>query len=188
MATDPFLSAGTAKNAAGAAYTSDSGVVDSYSWSKVASTPAATPTDVVTITGSATRKVVVRKVIVSGIATTAGQMTCSLVRRSTANTGGTSTAPAARSRELSQPAATAVLALYTVNPTAVGAGIGVSMESRVFLNLATAQPDRLVFDFMADGMKPIVLSGVTDILAINFNGGAVPAGGSLDFQIEWTEE
>jgi hypothetical protein len=33
-----------------------------------------------------------------------------------------------------------------------------------------------------------VLRGNTDILAFNFAGAAVPSGGKVDFEIEWTEE
>jgi hypothetical protein len=64
-------------------------VIPSFAVAGVGITPAATPTDLLTITGSATRTVHIRRITVSGLATTAGTMDVSLVRRSTADAGGT---------------------------------------------------------------------------------------------------
>lgn len=46
------------------------------------------PTDIVTITGSSTKKVVVNQINISGIQTTAGVEAISLIKRSTLDTGG----------------------------------------------------------------------------------------------------
>ena len=85
-------------------------------------------------------------------------------------------------------AATAVLALYTVNPTGLGTAVGNVGAKRLFLNVSTAQEDQAVWDFSTRQDKALVLRGTTDILALNFGGAAVPAGGVLDFEIEWEED
>ena len=53
---------------------------------------AATPTDIAILPGSASKTILVTKVIVSGTKTTAGLVDVLLIKRSTANSGGTSAA------------------------------------------------------------------------------------------------
>src|ERR1700688_4907112 len=50
---------------------------------------AATPTDVLVIQGSATRTVRIKSIMLSGYANVAGQLVFTVVRRSSANSGGT---------------------------------------------------------------------------------------------------
>jgi hypothetical protein len=160
-----------------------------YGVSGLLNTPAATTTDFLTITGSATKTVRIKRIALSGAATTAGSLLISLVRRSTANSGGTSTAPTRVQHDTADAAPTATVALYSANPTAVGTAVGNIHGGRLFLNVATtATPDRLVFEFSTRNDEAIVLRGTGQILAVNFNAFAVPAGGAVDFDIEWTEE
>lgn len=159
-----------------------------YKYSSLGNTPAATPTDLFTIAGSATKTIRITKLIIGGVAGTAGQLSPLLVRRSAANTGGTSTAPAIQKRDTTDGAASATIALYTVNPASLGTAVGTMDTCRLLLNLATAAPDVCQFSFGTNNDKEIVLRGATDILAINFAGAAVPATGLVDLDIEWTEE
>lgn len=158
-----------------------------YKYSSLGNTPAATPTDIFTITGSASKTIRITKIVVSGLATTAGQLNPLLVRRSAANTGGTSTAPTPLKRDTNDVAASATLALYTANPT-VGTAVGTLDSCRLFLALATATPDACRFEFGVNNDKMLILRGTSDILAINFAGAAVPAGGIVDIDVEWVEE
>ena len=158
-----------------------------YKYSSLGNTPAATPTDIFTITGSASKTIRITKIVVSGLATTAGQLNPLLVRRSAANTGGTSTAPTPLKRDTNDAAASATLALYTANPT-VGTAVGTLDSCRLFLALATATPYACRFEFGVNNDKMLILRGTSDILAINFAGAAVPAGGIVDIDVEWVEE
>lgn len=158
-----------------------------YKYSSLANTPAATPTDIFTITGSATRTIRITKIVIGGLATTAGQLNPLLIRRSAANSGGTSSAPTPLKRDTNDSAATATLALYTANPT-VGTTVGTLDSCRLFLALATATPNQCKFEFGVNNDKMLLLRGTSDILAINFAGATVPAGGVVDIDVEWVEE
>ena len=160
------------------------GYRDVYAFGAVAVTPAATATDVVRLSGSATKIVRVKKVTVSGLASTAGSMDVSLVKRTAANTGGTATAPTPGKHDSGSAAASAVLSQYSANPTA-GAGIIIRNKQ---LNFGVAGAAGVVeFDFSRNNDKPVVLRGVAQGLAINLNGQAVPTGGAVSYDIEWEE-
>lgn len=81
-------------------------------------TPGATPQDVFTITGSASKTVTVLSAGIATVQTTAGVNHWQLVKRSAANTGGTSVVVAAVPIDDSFAAATATVRQYTANPTA----------------------------------------------------------------------
>jgi hypothetical protein len=150
----------------------------------VQATPAATCTDIVTLVGSATKTVYVKRVIVSGLATTAGSMDVTLVKRTTVNTSGTATQPTIAQFDSTDAAPTAVVNLYSANPT-TGTGVGLKNQSLNFgLTGATGQA---LFEFSTRNDKPLVLRGVAQCLAINLNGQAVPSGGKLSASIEWEE-
>ena len=162
--------------------------VKTYKYSSLGNTPAATPTDIFTIAGSASKTIRITKIVVGGLATTAGQLNPLIIRRSAAGTGGTSSNPTAQSRDINNSAATATLTLYTANPT-VGTGVGTLDSCRLFLQTATGgAPDICAFTYGVNDDQLTVLRGTTDILAINFNGATVPTGGIVDLDVEWTEE
>jgi hypothetical protein len=166
--------------------------VKTYKYSSLGNVPAATPTDVLTISGSATKTVRVAKIVVGGLMTaTGGQLNPLIVRRSAANTGGTSTTPAILPRDTNNSAATAVVTLYTANPASLGTTVGTLDSCRLVLepNGSTTVPDICAFTYGVNNDQMIALRGVTDILAINFAGAALPGAGSvLDFDVEFTEE
>ncbi len=148
-------------------------------------TPGATPQDVFAITGSATKTIRVVSMGIASLQTTAGINTWSIVKRSTANTGGTSAAVAAVSTSSLYPAATATVLQYTGNPVA-GTLLGRPWVGRVVsptVATATAAPliERVQWD------TPIELIGTGHVLAWNFNGVALPAGLSVTPFVLWTE-
>lgn len=148
-------------------------------------TPAATPTDVVIINGSATKTVRIRSITVSGLATTAGSMDLSLVKRTTADSGGTSSTQHWAKFDSSDGNATAVVTEYTANPT-VGDGYTISTKT---LNFGVAGASGTVtWDFSDKNDKALVLRGVAQGLALNFNGDTLPNGSKFSYAIEWTEE
>jgi hypothetical protein len=165
----------------------------SYSATKQGLAVAASATDIATLTGSATKMVRVTHVEYSGLATTILNTSVELIVRTTADTGGTSTAPAAipHDQNNATPGATAVVAVYTANPT-VNDGTARPIRSQKALhNLAApaagSESTRVVWDFMNRPSQAIILRGVAQQLAINLNGVTV-AGGAADVTFEWTEE
>lgn len=154
-----------------------------YSFGAAQSSPAATPTDLVTLYGSATKTVKVKRVTVSGLSTTAGSMDVQLIKRTAANTAGTSAAQTPAKLDSQFATATATLKLYSANASALGAGIVIEARQ---LNFGVAgAAGSVVWDFPAG--QELILRGTAQGLAINLNGGAVPTGGKISWSVEWTE-
>ena len=153
-------------------------------------TPVATATDVLVLSGSASKVIRVTKVSLVGTATAASIYDHYVIKRTATNTGGTSTNVTAAKADSNDAAQTAVLKLYTANPSALGTGIAVE-ANKTYLS-ASATPGAaalpIVYTFGTRNDKAIVLRGTSESLAINFNGQAVPAGASLYLNIEWTED
>lgn len=151
-------------------------------------TPGTTPQDVFTITGSATKLVVVQRMALMTVQTTAGVNAWALLKRSTANTGGTSAAVTMVPSDSAYPAATASVRQYTVNATAAGNLLGNLWTGRVASPAPATAPagdlERAVF---ADTRTGVPLRGVTESLSWNFAGAALPAGLSVQASVWWTE-
>jgi hypothetical protein len=150
-------------------------------------TPAATPTDIATITGSATKTVEIRRIIFTSYATTAGVMTFSLIKRSTADGGGSSTSPTIPPLA-NGVAATATVLQYTVNPTSLGTSVGAVDTEFAQFPAAGGATSRIIYDAgAATDTQPILLSGTTQQLAVNLNSGTLPTGGQGTYTFMWTE-
>lgn len=165
----------------------------SYRYGSIGNTPAATPTDILTIAGSGTKTIRIKSVKLSGVATANGNMPVALIRRTSLDTTGTKTNPTPVALDnVNDGAATATLSLYTVNPGGLGSVLGTNGiigVARLFLaTTATGTPQVTSFDFCVNQDKPVILRGSTDNLAINLQGAAVPAGGLIDIFIEWEED
>ncbi len=169
---------------------SSAGFRPTFRYTAVDLTPVATATDVLVLTGSATKVIRVTRAGILGTATAATIYDLYLTKRTTANTGGTFTAATPTPSDTADPAPTAVLNLYTANPSALGAGIIVE-ASKIYLPAgatpAGAGTERQ-FMFGNRGDKAPILRGVNQSIAFNFAGAAVPAGASLYLIIEWTED
>jgi len=174
------------KNAAAAAAMDGSGLLPTYSYASFGNTPAATATNILTLAGAAGKIIKIRSVFISGIATTAGSLRTDLVKRSTADSGGTATTPTGVAWDSQNPTAAATLALYTANPT-VGTAVGILATRRVFLNLTTAVIDRMVESFGIRWESPIVIRE-SEYFSISHAGATIPSGGVVDLGITWTEE
>jgi hypothetical protein len=147
--------------------------------------PAATAQDVFQLIGSATTTVEITKIVVSGTQTTGGMVDLYIKKRSTANTGGTSTASTNVPMISTDAAATAVGAIYTANPT-LGTDVGNIQIQSLPLSAATATTNNVAEIKFGETGKPVILSGVAQALAINLNGATV-TGGSLKITVEFTE-
>lgn len=154
-------------------------------------TPGATPDDVFTITGSATKTIKVVRMGLASTQTTAGLNVWFIRKRSTANSGGTSTTPTIVASDSSMPADTAVVRQYTADPT-LGTLVGDvfigKIDSPGITTTGTGILGGLVVDFVGTSGSPIVLRGTGEVLSWNFNNAALPAGLSVTAWIEWLEE
>jgi hypothetical protein len=150
---------------------------------------AALATDVFYLQGSATKTVRVLHAEVSG-STTSGSgalAVVSLIKRSAANTGGTSTAITIASHDSTNAATTAASVFYTVNPTVLGAAVGTIRSQRADFTAAGAVGTTFAYDFGITPGQAIVLRGTSQFLVINFNATTV-TGGNMDICFDFTEE
>ena len=160
-----------------------------YSATIAALTPAASATDFFTLTGSATKTIWVHGAGCSGISTAAAQANIAALKRSTANTSGTSTAPTAVAHDSTSAAATATVAAYTANPT-VGTLVGIVRGARFATDAAatnTTAPGGVTWRFGDVWTMPIVLRGAAQVFALNGNGASFASGASLTCWVEWSE-
>lgn len=161
-------------------------------------TPPGTPTDMVTIFGSASKTVRVLALLITTTNTAAGSQQFFLIRRNAVNTGGTFVAGAPVQADSADAAATATVGHYTANPTALGIAAGnvnivrVASPAAVPASfagvVAKAAVDMLQGSENGLLHKPIILSGTSQGLCLNFNGAALVAGQTHAYQIIWTEE
>lgn len=175
-----------ALNTTAAIYVDDESLKNHFSTSFTL-TPAATPTDVFLLPGSATKTVRVRRVKISALATTAGSMVFNLVKRSSASTGGTSTAGVAVPMDSNNAAATAAPLVFTANPSSLGTSVGNVDTDLLSFGVSAANP---IYDetYGTNNTQAIVLRGAAQCLAINLNGGALPTGAEIAVRVVWSEE
>lgn len=169
-------------------YSNTEGQKTTYSASITALAPAVAATDIFTLTGSGTKTIRITRVQISGVATAAGAYDIVFLKRSTANSAGTSTAPAVVPHDSTNAAGTATPLAYTANPT-LGTLVGNLQAKKITVSTAAGAipivPTELNF-----GNRPeqtIVLRGTGQVFAINL-AATTMTGGSLDIDITWSEE
>lgn len=159
-----------------------------YSAAALSVAPAAAPTDVFTITGSATKTIRVLEIGVSATSAANAIINCQLIKRSTANTGGTSAAATAVPHDSNNAAATATVLSYTANPTALGTTVGPVRTFKLLSDATTtATQDLQIFIFGDNPGQAVVLRGTAQVFAVNLNS-ATLGGGNLDVYVTWSEE
>lgn len=162
----------------------------SYMAASLPFTPGTVLQDVFTITGSATKTITIIRAGLSTLQTTGGINTWYLLRRSTANSAGTSVAVAAIPTTDTFAAASATVLQYTVNPTA-GTLLGRLWTGRVGSpapgTVGIGDSEKILLLSDRTGLQPVTLTGVNDVLAWNFNGATLPAGLSVTAHFWWTE-
>lgn len=150
-------------------------------------TPAATAaTDIFTLTGSATKTCDVTHIQISCTATAAVASDVILLKRSTADTAGTSSPVTAVPLDSNSAAGTCTVLAYTANPT-TGSLVGNVSIDKSAISTATGAPQALIDDFGIRQTQPLILRGVAQVAAVNLNG-ATLAGLSCDIEVEWTEQ
>lgn len=160
--------------------------VVSYMATTVALAPSATATDIITITGSASKTVVVTKWTLSTVQTAAGSNTYIWLKRSSTDTAGTSTTATVVPLDSAFVAGTAVVTNYTANPTA-GSLVGNLKSIKLFAGTGTVQQETYEWDMTNGGaIRGITLNGAAQQLCLNMNGSAA-AGLNVYSTIEWYE-
>lgn len=166
------------------------GATPTYSAATALFTPGAAATDIATITGSATKVIKILHVEFSMTQTASGITPVLLIKRSTADTGGTPVAATVVPLDINNPAGTATVNAYTANPGALGTSVGNVLVANVNVPVAASvvSPSQFVlFDAHLAG-QPIVLRGTGDVLAVNL-AGVTPAGAATAaVTIYFTEE
>jgi hypothetical protein len=161
-----------------------------YRAATVALNTANNATDIFTITGSATKTIRIRKIGIEGTQTTASVANVLVIKRSTANSGGTSSTLTNVPLDSDDTAATATVRAYTANPT-LGTTIGTIISKKLIVNVtnvgSSAVDNDTVFYLGSELSKAVVLRGTSEVLSINLNSTTL-AGNSFNIWVEWTEE
>ncbi len=169
-----------------------------YSAAKVGLVPANSATDIFTITGAANKIIRITRIAITATTTSAtpAALDVLLLKRSTANSAGTSTgSPTPVPHDSANAAVSATVLAYTANPT-TGTLVGTALRNqKLFQTLATytatdfPAKDQITWEFgNRPGAQAIALRGTGQVLAINLNGVTATATASFDIDIEWTEE
>lgn len=194
-------STGQVKLAAGTAFIGSAALTDgtkaTYSAAKVGLVPAGSATDIFTVTGSGTTTVRVTRITITATTTSAtpAALDVLLVKRSTANSGGTSTgSPTPVPHDSTNAAVTATVLSYTANPT-TGNLVGTAIRNaKLFQTLATytatdfPAKDQIIWEFGNRASQAIVLRGTGEVLAVNLNAASATGTASFDIDVEFTEE
>lgn len=151
-------------------------------------TAAATPTNIVTITGSSNPNITVRitQFHMYATQTTGGVAVVKLNHQTAADTGGTFVQDGTNPYDKNNGASTVVCGHYTANPTAIGTVAGSWRQYAPLVPTSTTFPTGEILEPFGDGIQPLTLHGTTDIMAVNM-GGATVAGFNFTIQIEYTE-
>lgn len=157
--------------------------LESYSASAVVAS-AASATDIAVLPGNATTTVLVTEVRVSCTQTTAGIIQLHIIKRSSADTAGTSVAMTEVPDDANYSAADSAALTYTANPTLGGTVGDIDIVKLGCMATSTATPNDIWIGNYRQ--KPIVLRGTAQQLAVNLNAATV-SGGSFTITYKWIE-
>lgn len=161
-------------------------------------TAYATPTDMFTIYGSATKTIAVTGLVIEMGATAGTLVALYWIKRSAVNTGGTSSSLTPVAFDTLDAAATATVKTYTAAPT-LGAAIGTIAIVPTTTGTLTGAPSTVNYpttsgvlaigasSLVVDMRKPIILRGVAEGLALGLNGAGLPAGSTFTVLAQFVE-
>lgn len=166
---------------------STEGAKATYGAVKAGVTLAASPTDFMTLIGSATKTVKVKHVTVCGSSgnATAFPLDVTLAMRTTLDVNGTAVTPTIAKFDSTDGNATGVVKHYTANPASLGAGKYV--RSKTLAIPASTSTNCVDFDFARSNDKPLYLRGAAQNMAVYLNAGTVVASSKLAYDIVWEE-
>ena len=177
--------------AADASYFPSTQITDNKETAYCGSTPvfttAASATDIFNFKGSGTKTIYIRKITWKQCNSAAGGThQVYLIKRSTANSGGTSSALTAVPLDSNFASATASGVYYTANPT-TGTSVGTISHCVFLLGSLVYHLNHVLFDSTKGG-APIVLRGTSESVSVNYNGVTDGIGTSAVVDIEWSEK
>jgi len=143
-------------------------------------------TDIFSMSGSATRTIKITRVFINGTAGADTTQNVVLLKRSTANTGGTPTTYTPTKYDSNDIASTvASVTTYGTNP-ATGTLVGNLLTEKIFLDSGNALGNSMDVTFGDRNSKAITLRGVNEFFCINFNTQTVNTK-SINITVEWVE-
>lgn len=161
-------------------------------------TPTATAAvTMISVTGSATKTVRIKRIGISGVSTALSASVFQLLRTSVLGAGGTTVSPTvAKMDNGTVAAATAVVSHYTTTLKATGTAVGGPISTfQQFTSTVTTPtvamlPVQPVFpEAMSPAGSAIVLRGTADILEVqNVTPTNLAAGTVLAYFVEWEED
>lgn len=154
-------------------------------------TPVALATDVLVLTGANGKILRISKISVSGSATAASLLDLYISKRTTLNSGGTSTVQTITKYDSLDPNPSGVVTLYSVNATSLGTGSSLEGDKIYLPAQATpaGEPTHWLADYTGLEAKCPILRNANESISINLSGiQTIPPGTSLYLYIEWTEE
>jgi hypothetical protein len=169
-----------------------------YSAAFIGLVPAASATDVVCLSGSASKTVRITRISLSGTAGTLVTLPVTLLARTALNTGGTAASTTAnpantiRGNDSANATATAVPISYTANPTLTDSSPKYVRSAALTLPVTSAGVVSApwVAEFptsISIGTQALTLRGAAAQVCLNLNGVSVSSG-VLTGSLEWTEE
>lgn len=181
------LNAGT--NAIGTVAITPNTSLATYSACYVGLTTQATPTDIFTVTGSATKTVTINKVQISGTQGTVAMRLFNFITRSSADSGGTCVAATTGPLDQNDAAATASAAGCNPSPTTLGT-LSAYVGTSEFVIPATTGVDSTwpqVTKWGEPGSgQGVVLRGTSQQFVINMPASATTT--TLNLCVNWTEQ
>jgi hypothetical protein len=142
--------------------------------------------DILVITGSATTTVRVKRITISGTATTAQVVGISVIRRSSLNSGGLASPLGAVPYDTLSNAPQAQVDVTLSSYSSFGTQVGSLMKSvEGFINTAGESPFIAEFTWGDDIAQCAILRGVNQCLCLNLASALTSA--SINCDIEWTE-
>jgi hypothetical protein len=153
------------------------------SYHSSASFAGSSTTDNSVFPGNATNTAILTKITVTCTQTTAGTVTLTLVKRSAADTSGTSATMTKVPDDSNYAAAVSAPLTYTGTGPSVGAAVGNLDVAQFGCNASATTGPNDIYIFRP--AKPIVLRGTAQQVAIGF-GGAI-TGGTLTVTYDWIE-
>lgn len=162
--------------------------LQTYSATVTGLVPVSGAITVFEINGSSTRTTRIRRIALDGVATAAAGITVRFDKRSTASTGGTSSAALKIPHNTASAASTATVRSWTAEPTA-GTTIGPIAIGRLSLSVPAGPAFPLVREWtIRNDQAPTLAAGGAESFALNFLGATIGAGTLINIEIEWTEE
>jgi hypothetical protein len=146
---------------------------------------ASSTTDNAVLPGNATNTAYVTRILVSCTQTTAGIITVNIIKRSAADTSGTSASMTAVPDDANFAAAVSAPLSYTGTGPSVGAAVGNVDTYQLDCPATTSTSPNDIY-ILDRRLKPIILRGTAQEIAVNV-GSAALTGGTLTVTFEWEE-